>query len=89
VEIVSDASAELGAYLRSKFNFAVNGNMIELANGRHAVTYRDIRLAPFLISVDRLPRIADSRTVSFSQLDELPISNATRKIADAARVRFQ
>jgi len=89
VEIVSDASAELAKYLRSKFNFEVNGNMIALANDRHAVTYRDIRLAPFLISVDRLPRVAESRTVSFSQLGKLPISNATRKIADAARARFQ
>ena len=89
VEITADASAELAEYMRSKFNFAVNGGMVALATGRHAVTYRDIRLEPFLISVGRLPRIAASRTVSFAQLDKLPISNATRKIADAALARFR
>jgi A/G-specific adenine glycosylase len=88
VKVTSDAGTELAEYMRLKFNFAVNGNMVALGAGRHAVTYRDIRLQPFLIRVDRLPRIAESRTVSLSQLAKLPISNATRKIADAALARL-
>jgi A/G-specific adenine glycosylase len=88
VEVSSDAGAELAEYMRLKFNFEVNGDMVALGAGRHAVTYRDIRLQPFLIRVDRLPRMAKSRTVSFSQFDKMPISNATRKIAKAALATF-
>jgi hypothetical protein len=51
---------------------------------RHAVTFHDIRLVPFLARVERLPRIAGSRRPKLAKLDPLPISNATRKIAAAA-----
>lgn len=59
---------------------------------RHTVTFREITLAPFLIHVPRLPKIAQARTVLLSRLAQtlpaaeagLAISNAARKIACAA-----
>ncbi len=85
VEAGSDARASLAEYLRMKFNFTLNDNVLPLSSRRHAVTYRDIRLTPFLIPVDRLPAIADSRAVPLAHIEKLTVSNATRKIADAAR----
>jgi adenine-specific DNA glycosylase len=55
-----------------------------LAPARHAVTYRDVRLRPFLLHVPHLPIIPGARTPRLAVLDRLPISNATRKIAAAA-----
>ncbi len=84
LEITTDAADEIAQYMRSKFNITVNGNLVRLAPGRHAVTYRNIRLEPFLIRVARLTEIAETRTVELDHLHNLPISSATRKIADAA-----
>jgi A/G-specific adenine glycosylase len=54
------------------------------ATSRHAVTFHDIRLAPFIARVARLPEIAGTRTPRLTELHRLPISSATRKIAAAA-----
>ena len=51
---------------------------------KHAVTFRDIRLAPFLVHVGKLPSFAEARTPRLADLDSLPVSSATRKIAAAA-----
>ena len=51
----------------------------------HTVTFRRVRIHPFLIPVERLPSTKESRTPLLAQLDSLPISNATRKIATVAR----
>jgi hypothetical protein len=48
------------------------------------VTFRNIRLEPYLVRVPRLPRATEARIVALTQIRRLPISNATRKIADAA-----
>jgi A/G-specific adenine glycosylase len=58
--------------------------MEPLAQARHAVTFRAIRLLPFLIRVPRLPSIKGARTPYLADLTPLPISGATRKIADIA-----
>ncbi len=51
---------------------------------RHAVTYREITIAPFLVRVKRLPRTRGARALLLSELHTLPVSNLTRKIARAA-----
>jgi A/G-specific adenine glycosylase len=79
-----DAGEALTAHLREKFGVTWKGNLSPLATARHAVTFRNIRLRPYLIRVARLPRITGARIVALGQIRRLPISNATQKIADAA-----
>jgi A/G-specific adenine glycosylase len=79
-----DARAALAAHLRNNFCMAINGNLTALASARHAVTFRDIRLVPFLARVAQLPRVNGARIVALDRFRRLPVSNATRKIALAA-----
>ena len=58
--------------------------IVALAPARHTVTYREIRLLPFLVRVPRLPKIDGARTLAIVSLGQLAISGATRKIASAA-----
>ncbi len=80
----TSAGAALTAHLRKEFGVAANANLTPLAAARHAVTFRKVRLEPFLVRVARLPRVSGARVIALSQLRSLPISNATQKIADAA-----
>ena len=80
----TDAREALAAHLREKFGVARNGNFTPLAAARHTVTFRNIRLEPYLFRVERLPRIPGARIVALTQIRRLPISNATQKIANAA-----
>lgn len=79
-----DASAALAAFLHEKFGVKTKGNLTPLATARHAVTFRKIRLEPYLVHVARLPRIAGAQIVALDRMRSLPISNATQKIATAA-----
>ena len=79
-----DGGAALAAHLHEKFGVTRNGNFVSLASARHTVTYRNIRLEPYLIRVARLPRVTGARIIPLAQIRRLPISNATQKIADAA-----
>jgi A/G-specific adenine glycosylase len=76
--------AALAGHLREQFGVAMKVNLTPLATARHAVTYRNIRLEPYLIHVARMPRVKGARIVGLGQIRRLPISNATQKIADAA-----
>ena len=84
LEVTADPASDLARYLHENFKIAVNGNVRQIETARHTVTFRDIRLVPFVISVARLPRIEGSRTVILGRFGHLPISNATRKIAQSA-----
>jgi hypothetical protein len=75
--------------LREKFGVAMKGTLTPLATARHAVTFRNIRLEPYLIRVARLPRVKAARIVALTQIRRLPISNATQKIANAATVALK
>jgi len=80
----ADGRSALASHLRDQFGAAVKGNFIPLATARHAVTFRNIRLQPFLIRVARLPIVDRARAVALDRLGGLPVSNATRKIGTAA-----
>jgi A/G-specific adenine glycosylase len=84
LESIADAASELTRYLRKNFKIAVNGNLKPLGPARHAVTFREIRLLPFVIRLARLPRLEGSRIAALGSLSKLPVSSATRKIAHAA-----
>ncbi|HEY4740979.1 MAG TPA: A/G-specific adenine glycosylase [Candidatus Acidoferrales bacterium] len=83
VHTSSNGGAELAKHLRDKYGFAPAA-LTELALAKHCVTFRNITLAPFLARVRELPKIARSRALLLSELDRVPISSATRKIAAAA-----
>jgi hypothetical protein len=76
--------AALARHLRDKFGVEGKGILTPLTTARHTVTFRNIRLEPYLVRVPRLPRATEARIVALTQIRRLPISNATRKIADAA-----
>jgi A/G-specific adenine glycosylase len=83
----SDAGTALAAHLREKFGLTLNGNFTPLKNARHTVTFRNIRLEPYLVRVPRLPRVTGARIVPLTEIRRLPISSATQKIAAAAIAR--
>ena len=84
LETTRDPASQLSKYLRHEFGIAFNGKMTPLKTARHAVTYRNIRIAPFVVRVANLPAIGGAQTPLLHRLGKLPISNATRKIANAA-----
>ena len=51
---------------------------------RHTVTYRSISIAAYLIRVKHLPKISGAQHLPLDEIQSLPISNLTRKIARAA-----
>jgi A/G-specific adenine glycosylase len=79
-----DTAAALAAHLREKFGAALKATLSPLTRARHTVTFRNIRLEPYLVRVARLPRAKGSRIIALGEICRLPISNATRKIANAA-----
>ena len=80
----TETRVALSGYLREKFGIADEEEFTPLATARHTVTFRSIRLKSYLVRVARLPAVAGARAVALSEIRRLPISNATRKIADAA-----
>ena len=83
-ELARHLQASLG--LRGGFEGgeADGKGFVSLPPARHAVTFREISLAPFLVRVDRLPEVVGAKTPFLAELDRVPISSATRKIAAAA-----
>lgn len=86
------APDELSRYLQSAFGVAAT--LQPLPRARHTVTFRRVLLAPFLVRVAKLPLPsalahgfpAESiRRPRLAEIESLPISSATRKIAAAAR----
>ena len=92
VKAAGAAPEKLSRYLQSAFG---NTAALEpLPPARHTVTFRRILLAPFLVRVTKLPAPGSSasglsaesiRTPRFAEIERLPISSATKKIAAAAR----
>jgi A/G-specific adenine glycosylase len=80
----TDAGAALAAHLQEKFGVPGRAKLTPLSTARHTVTFRNIRLEPYVVNVANLPVVTGSRIVPLAQLRQLPISNATQKIASAA-----
>jgi A/G-specific adenine glycosylase len=79
-----DLSPALAGHLHERFGVAGKGCLTPLTAARHTVTFRNIRLEPYLVRLARLPRVPGSRIVALAEIRRLPISSATQKIADAA-----
>src|SRR5258708_38273212 len=85
IETPVEASMNLAPHLKEIFKVkGTDKQMIRLTTARHTVTFREIRLEPFLIRVNRLTKIAGARTPFLGRFGKLPLSSATRKIAGSA-----
>jgi A/G-specific adenine glycosylase len=92
VKAAGAAPDELSRYLQSAFG--ISAALEPLPPARHTVTFRRILLAPFLARVAKLPApdslasclpAESMRTPRLAEIDRLPLSSATKKIAAAAR----
>ena len=90
IAVQRDAARELAAFLKSFDALSTNGakpKLEELRTARHTVTYRAIRLRPFRLTVEKLPKIAGAKAVLLEDLvsrSKVAVSNLTRKIGQSA-----
>jgi A/G-specific adenine glycosylase len=90
IAVERDAARELIEFLKSFDALSANGSkpkLEEMRSARHTVTYRAIRLRPFRLDVDKLPRIAGAKAVLLADLvsrSKVAVSNLTRKIGQSA-----
>lgn len=82
VQVMEHAEKELAAHLLKSLNIEAPA-LDEFPAARHGVTYRDIALLPFLARVPQLPKLKRTRILHLDDLESIPISSATRKIAAA------
>ncbi len=82
VEVTRHAKAELEAHLGKTLSLT-KISLEALPAARHGVTFRNITLLPFLASVSELPKLPRTRILCLENLNNLPISSGTRKIAAA------
>jgi len=69
--------------LRIKTSRSIHPELLEKV--RHTVTYRSISIAAYLIRLKQLPKISGAQYLPPEEIQSLPISNLTRKIAESAR----
>ncbi len=81
----SGSEEAITQYLRQKYGLTGDEPLKPLAAARHTVTFRNIRLQPYLVRLKKLPVVKGTRQIALSQIRTLPISNATQKIADAVK----
>jgi A/G-specific adenine glycosylase len=84
ISIRKSAEFELPHYLRSVFRTELETEMAPLPPIRHTVTYRDIRVFPFLVRCAQLPRMPGAKRMPLSDLSSVPISGLTRKVSVSA-----
>jgi A/G-specific adenine glycosylase len=82
VEVARDPYAELTRHLQVSLGIH-DATLHPLPAARHGVTFRNITLLPYLAQVKNLPASGRTRVLPLADLDRLPISSATRKIAAA------
>ena len=87
IQAPKSAPKKLARYLKSVFG--ITAALEPLPPARHTVTFRRILLTPFLVRVAKLPPpkltgVRRVRTPRLAEIERLPISSATRKIAAAA-----
>ena len=83
IEVARQPQAELERHLRATLGFE-SESFEALPEARHGVTFRSITLLPFLARVAQLPKRARTRVIPLERLGRLPVSSATRKLAQLA-----
>jgi A/G-specific adenine glycosylase len=82
-----DPEAELRSHLAATLGIRIE-TLTPLAAARHAVTFRNITLLPFLARLPELPAGPRIRAIPLEKLSKIPVSSATRKIAAAVLRMF-
>jgi A/G-specific adenine glycosylase len=83
IEVARQPQAELERHLRATLGFE-SESFEALPEARHGVTFRSITLLPFLARVAQLPKRERTRVIPLERLGRLPVSSATRKLAQLA-----
>jgi A/G-specific adenine glycosylase len=83
IQVNRHAKAELEEYFAESFAMP-QIKFEQLPSARHGVTFRNITLLPFRARVAQLPKIPRTRVIPLKNLNKIPISSATRKLAAAA-----
>ena len=85
IPVNGDAVAKLRGHLLQLKVQGRNGRFRFIAahKVRHTVTYREITVEPFRVSVKKLPLIKGAEQVPLSEITLLPVSNLTQKVAQA------
>jgi A/G-specific adenine glycosylase len=84
VAVRRNARAELLEHLRGTLGLDTSVKFEKLPAAKHGVTFRDITLEPYLVRVAELPKVSRTRVLALGKLGAVPISGATRKIAERA-----
>ncbi len=84
VAVKRNARAEMLAHLCATLGLDGGLRLEKLAVAKHGVTFRDITLEPFLVRVAELPKVGRTRVLPLGKLGVVPVSGATRKIAERA-----
>ena len=83
VEFGTNPVSALADHLREKLQFDPP-HLTELPHAKHGVTFRAITLVPFCARVANLPVLPRSKRLPLTDIASVPISSATKKIAQAA-----
>jgi len=86
VAVVRDPERELLSHVRRGVFPALpsRAKFLSLSPVRHTVTHRQITVQPFRFDVDPLPDLPGAKKLPLRDLGSVPISNLTRKVANAA-----
>jgi A/G-specific adenine glycosylase len=84
VQVQAHAERELTEHVHEVLGIKLSA-LEALAPARHGVTFRNITLLPFLAHLTQLPKRPRTRVLGLGELDGIPISSATRKLAAAAQ----
>jgi len=89
VPVEQNAERELRACAARAIFFGrkFDGNLRALGKVKHAVTYRQITVIPFRLDIAELPRVRGAKVLPLGDLSAVPVSNLTRKVANAALSR--
>lgn len=87
IQIRKNAPAELRRHFAAltPHKSKQKSEFLALPFARHTVTYRKIILQPFLVRVKQLPVFPGAEIIALANLDSLPVSGLTRKVAHAAK----
>jgi A/G-specific adenine glycosylase len=86
ISTAGNTESELKRFLKQEFALRNSTPLVfePLSKVRHTVTYRKIEVAPFLIRIKSLPQISGATALRLDAILREPISNLTRKVAQAA-----
>jgi len=86
IRVRRDAARELSHFVRRQIygGRAIQPKLLAVREVRHTVTYRSITVEAFRMEVKKLPSLPGARKLPLCDLGSVPISNLTRKVAQAA-----